>query len=194
LTERPAELIAGPRVTLRRFCAADADQLVEAVNDTLDELRPWMPWAAQPATEEGMATVLREAVSAWDEKREFSYTIASTGDGRYPLVGCCGLHDRIGAGSLEIGYWVRTGHSGHGIGTEAASMLTRAALALPGVGRVEIRCDEANARSAAIPRKLGFRLERIERRPPDTPGETDSRMIWAVRSGHFDRDTQAPRD
>jgi RimJ/RimL family protein N-acetyltransferase len=48
------------------------------------------------------------------------------------------------------------------------------------VRRVEIHCDEANIASAAIPRKLGYRLDRIERRMPEAPGESGRLMIWVL--------------
>ena len=41
--KRPNELIEHAPVTLRRFRAEDADALF-AVTDSLDQLRPWMPW------------------------------------------------------------------------------------------------------------------------------------------------------
>ena len=44
--------------------------------------------------------------------------------------------------------------------------------------RVEIHCDEANVRSAAIPERLGYRLDRIEDDEIATPGETGRSMIW----------------
>lgn len=179
LSDTPPELLTGAAITLERWTSEDERKLVEAVNDTLDELSPWMPWAQQPATAEGMSAVINEAESAWREKREFAFTIRAAGD-RQRIVGCCGLHARVGVGGLEIGYWLRSGHTGRGIATEAARLLTRAALDLPGVDRVEIHCDEANTPSAAIPRRLGYRLDRIEHRPPDTPGETDRCMIWVV--------------
>jgi RimJ/RimL family protein N-acetyltransferase len=182
LTDRPAEDMTGARIILRRWSTGDTDELVEAVNDTLDELRPWMPWAQQPSTPEGMAVVVAEAHSAWVEGREFQFVIRED-HGQHALVGCCGLHNRVGVGALEIGYWVRAGHTGQGIATEAARLLTRSAVALDGVERVEIRCDEANVRSSAIPPKVGFRLERVERRPPDAPGETDHHMVWVRGDG-----------
>ena len=56
--------------------------------------------------------------------------------------------------------------------------LTAAALALPGVERVEIHCDEANRRSAAVPRRLGYRLDRIEADHVSAPGDLGRSMIW----------------
>lgn len=176
---RPDEILIGTAILLERWSDADVDELVEAVNDTLTDLRLWMPWAQEPVTAEGMAFVVREAHAAWDAGREFAYVIRDPGE-RSRIVGCCGLHDRIGTGSLEIGYWVRSGHGGRGVATEAAGLLTRSALAIEGVHRVEIHCDEANVRSAAIPPKLGFALDRVERRPPQTPGETERHMIWVT--------------
>jgi len=46
------------------------------------------------------------------------------------------------------------------------------------VSRVEIHCDEANVASSAIPRKLGYRLDRVSPYPPEAPGESGRRQIW----------------
>jgi RimJ/RimL family protein N-acetyltransferase len=40
--------------------------------------------------------------------------------------------------------------------TEAAQALTDIALASPAIDRVEIRCDPANAASAAVAQRLGY--------------------------------------
>ncbi len=182
LSDRPPEAIAGSAIILQRWSVSDVGELAEAVNETIDQLRPWMPWAQQPATPAAIGAVVHEAHAAWDDRREFQYVIRQT-EGEHPLVGCCGLHNRIAVGALEIGYWVRDGHMGRGIATEAARLLAREALALGRVERVVIRCDAANVRSAAIPLKLGFRLDRVELRPPDAPGETDRHMVWTVGAG-----------
>ncbi len=176
LEERPPELIeVGDRV-LVRMTPGDGPALVTVVNASLAHLRPWMPWAQDPATAESIGTFLGNAETQWDGFEEFQYLIRQAPAG--PILGTCGLHARVGVGALEIGYWVHVDHTGRGVATGAAGGLTDAALRLRGVERVEIRCDAANARSAAIPPKLGYRLDRIETRPPTTPGETDSHMVW----------------
>src|SRR5512146_2986837 len=38
------------RLTIRSPSEADAAQLLEAVSETIDELRPWMPWADRVPT------------------------------------------------------------------------------------------------------------------------------------------------
>lgn len=43
---------------------------------------------------------------------------------------------------------------------------------------MEIHCDAANAASNATARKAGYRLDRIELREPEAPGETGRLMVW----------------
>jgi RimJ/RimL family protein N-acetyltransferase len=184
LNVRPAERIegtsaAGAGVILRRAHRGDLDELVGAVNDSLGHLRPWMPWAQQPATAESIGAFLDQADLRWEARREFHFAVRGERDRhRDSIIGFCGLHDRPGPGALEIGYWVHVDCTGRGVGTAAAEALTRSALLLEGVDRVEIRCDAGNMPSAAIPRRLGFRLDRVEIRPAEAPGETDRQMIW----------------
>jgi RimJ/RimL family protein N-acetyltransferase len=65
-----------------------------------------------------------------------------------------------GAGDrVEIGYWLDAAVTGHGFATEAAVALVAVADAMPGLARVEIRCDVNNVASAAIPQRLGFSAE-----------------------------------
>jgi len=60
------------------------------------------------------------------------------------------------------------------------ALLTDAALAIDDVDRVEIHCDQANVRSAAVPERLGYRLDRIEDDEIVVPGETGRSMIWVA--------------
>jgi RimJ/RimL family protein N-acetyltransferase len=178
LVSRPPERIEANGLVLERALPCDNADLVEAVNDSLGHLSPWMPWAQERATSESIGAFLAQAASDWVTCAEFQYLLRR--DTSSPLIGCAGLHARIGAGALEIGYWVRVGHLQRGVAAVAAGALTAAALGLAEVERVEIRCDAANTRSALIPPKLGYRMDRIEHRPPTTPGETDEHMIWVL--------------
>ena len=110
--KRPNELIEHAPVTLRRFRSEDVDALFRAVTESLDELRPWMPWAAdysRASAEEYLAGSVKD----WDEGTAYNYAIV-TGD---TLVGSIGLMNRCGPGGLEIGYWVRSAYTGRGLAT-----------------------------------------------------------------------------
>jgi RimJ/RimL family protein N-acetyltransferase len=90
------------------------------------------------------------------------------------------LHQRIGPGGQEIGYWVRTSHTRRGYATAAARALTDMAFTMPGVDRVEIHHDVANVASGRVPAKLGFTHVGDVRSPIEAPGETGTQSIWRV--------------
>jgi RimJ/RimL family protein N-acetyltransferase len=137
-----------------------------------------MAWAQSPATDASVRTFLEAAARDFGGDFPAHYAITRPGTGEY--VGLCGLEARIGEGALEIGYWADVRHTGHGAVTEAARLLTGTAFALDGVTRVEIHCDEANVRSAGVPRRLGYRLDRIEADEIVAPKEVGRSMIWVA--------------
>jgi RimJ/RimL family protein N-acetyltransferase len=177
---RPNGLIEHAPVTLRRFRAEDVDALFGAVTESLEHLRPWMPWAAD-YSRASAGEYLARSIKGWDEGTEYNYAIL-TGDapGGSVLVGSIGLMTRCGPGGLEIGYWVHRAYTGRGLATAATAALVRQAFGLPGVDWVEIVHDELNMASGQIPRKLGF--TEFERRPldPPPPSGTGTGVVWRL--------------
>jgi RimJ/RimL family protein N-acetyltransferase len=162
---------------LRRVRATDAGAIAAAVSASMEYLRPWMPWANAAAAERrSQLTRVAEADQWWESGIGFTYSVVTAAGGT--LVGEISLHRRAGDHSAEIGYWIAASQSGRGYGTAAGMALTEVALALPGITRTEIHCDAANGASAAVARKVGYRLERIEYREPEAPGESGRLMIW----------------
>jgi RimJ/RimL family protein N-acetyltransferase len=171
-------------LVVRRWRVEDAPLMHEAVTESIEHLRPWMPWIAdEPVTVEQR----RERIAGWrnmwdDGDRVYGMFVGEA------VVGGCGLHRRIGPGGLEIGYWVRVGHTGRGYATEAARQLTAIAFAEPGIDRVEIRHDATNTASSRVPAKLGYvRVEDLHR-PPVAPAETGVDHVWRItRAGWLAR-------
>ena len=189
----PPERVDAGAVVLRRIRSADAGAVAAAVAGSLDHLRPWMPWATpDSADRRSQLSRVAEADEMWESGISYIYSVLTADHGT--LVGEIGLHRRGGDGSIEIGYWIAGSQTRRGFGTSAAAAITDVALALPGVSRVEIHCDEANTASAAIPRKLGYRLDRVEERKPEAPGESGRLMIWVRDHAHPpDPDPQSSR-
>jgi RimJ/RimL family protein N-acetyltransferase len=172
----PEAIQAGPLI-LRRVRPEHAGVIAAAVRGSLHYLRPWLPWATPEAADEHIQAVhIAQAEDMWEAGSDYIYSVFVAGDGA--LAGSIGLHRRVGDGGFEIGYWITSGVTGRGYATAAAGALTSVAGTLPGVKRVEIHCDAANTASAAIPRKLGYRLDRLEVHEPEAPGERGQRMIW----------------
>jgi ribosomal-protein-serine acetyltransferase len=197
--KRPNELIEHAPVTLRRYRAEDVDALFGAVTESLDHLRPWMPWAAdysRASAEEFLAGSIKD----WDEGTAYNYAIMTASPGGRALAGRAlagralagralagrvlaggiGLMTRCGPGGLEIGYWVHRAYTGRGLATAATAALIGQAFGLPGVDWVEIVHDELNVASGQIPRKLGF--TEVERRPLDPPpaSGTGTGVVWRL--------------
>jgi RimJ/RimL family protein N-acetyltransferase len=87
----------------------------------------------------------------------------------------------VGDDGLEIGYWVDRNHTRRGYATAAARALTDVALGISGIERVEIHCDRGNVASQAVPRRLGYRLDRVDPVAKDAPGEIGQQMVWVWR-------------
>ena len=191
MIEWPREIDAGGGVVLRAPDPVDAEGVVEAINESLVELRPWMPWAAEPATVDQQAVRLAVVAEGFGLGLDAGYTIFE--DDR--VAGIVGVHDRVGdARAREIGYWLRTSATGRGVMTRAVRAVVEV-LAGAGRARAVIHCDEANAPSAAVAARAGFTLVEIVADPTrDAPASTDRTMIWERRLafGHSATSTVAP--
>ena len=168
----PPYRIVTQRLVLRCWEPRDAALLKDAVDTSIDHLLPWMPWAAhEPQSLEEKVDLLRLFRGNFDLGTDFVYGIFDLDESQ--ALGGTGLHTRIAPEAYEIGYWIRASRAGEGLGTEATAALTRAAFELTDVERIEIRCDPANDRSRAIPRKLGYTEEAILRRRLHYPEPRD---------------------
>lgn len=152
----PPPAIETPRFRLRAWKVADAPLLQAALDASEAHLRAWTPWVVDGRVP-GLSLQARLArhAEAFAEGSEWVYGILAPDEAE--VLGGCGLYPRVGPGALEIGYWIHAAHTGRGLATEAAAVLTRTAFADPGIERVEIRCEAGNLGSIGVPRKLGYR-------------------------------------
>jgi len=175
----PAESLSDGVMLLRRWWAGDADALHRLVEDSLDHLAPWMPWAVDGYTDRDAREFLALTRESWLAAETFDYAVVGP-DGS--IAGSCGLMTRAGRGSLEIGYWLAKRYTGRGWATRAARLLTDEAFRV-GANRVEIVHDVANHRSGAVPARLGF--TRLEERSTSLPGGTACTgrvQVWRLRA------------
>jgi RimJ/RimL family protein N-acetyltransferase len=177
----PPERIETDGLLLRRWAPEDLQASFDAVVASYEHLHAWMDWLPEPRTLEQQREWMQQQYDSWPAGFSYNYGIFDAADGT--LFGVIGVHDRVGPGALEIGYWCHVAHTGKGVITRAARELTRILLDLEGIGHVEIRCDEANVRSAAVPRRLGYRLDRVEDGEIRAPADSGPTMIWIKERG-----------
>lgn len=171
------------RLLIRSALWGDGAAVNEAVQESLDELRPWMPWARLLPTPEQSEASIRRARLEFLERKDLRLLLFKKDSGE--LVGSSGLH-RIDwqTRKFEIGYWVRTSCSRQGYITEAVHAITNYAVQELQANRIEIRCDSRNSQSARIAERSGFTLEGILRGDKcDVNGKLRDTMIFAKVRG-----------
>ncbi|MGW0252718.1 GNAT family N-acetyltransferase [Nocardia goodfellowii] len=172
----PPQRILVEDLLIRRWQPEDLMARFRAITASYEHLRPWMDWLAEPPTLEKQRARSRMCAASWPTAdRSFDYGIFDP-DGT--LLGAISLHDSLGPSRLEISYWCHAAHTGRGVVTRSVASLTRIALELPCIDSVEIHCDEANLRSAAVARRLGYHLDRVESRAKRAPAESGRGMYW----------------
>ncbi|HEY8676421.1 MAG TPA: GNAT family protein [Candidatus Dormibacteraeota bacterium] len=177
--------LAAQRLAIRPWQVNDAPALSVAIIESIDHLRPWMPWIA---TEPRSLAERQSMIARWEKEHRaggdmvFGMFIGAI------VVGGCGLHRRLGPSGLEIGYWVHAAHVRRGYAARVAAMLTSLAFSFPEIELVEIHCDRANHASQGVPRRLGFILVGQQTKPAQAPNETGLQDVWRVTRSDWMRD------
>lgn len=170
-----------PRTVLRAWNAEDGPILKAAVDYNKDHLKPWVPWATGEETPLAVASEKASSMAAdFAADRNWLYAVMLRDAQR--VIGGTGLHDRIGPGGLEIGYWIDRDHIHQGLASEVAGALVELAFGDPATQFLEMHIDARNVASARVPERLGFTM--VELRPqPAKPGSSElvSMMIWRLR-------------
>jgi ribosomal-protein-serine acetyltransferase len=159
LKEFPTEFFTD-RLLIRMPQPGDGKAVYQAIQASIAELKPWMPFAQKEQSEQDVELNIREAHVKFLQREDLRLLIFRKDTGEF--IAASGLH-RINwdVPKFEIGYWIDTRHSGKGYMTEAVQGITRFAFHELKARRVEIRCDSRNKKSRAIPERLGFTLEGI---------------------------------
>ena len=163
------DTIRTERLLLRPFRAEDAFALLPVLEANQAHLSRWIPehvWRPVPLPE--LAARLDGFAAAFVADREWRYAMLSPDGGT--MIGEVDLFPRAESGRVpypqadraEIGYWLCADMSGLGLATEAARAMLDVARSLPRVRQAMIRCDQLNAPSGAVPRRLGFALTGTE--------------------------------
>jgi len=182
----PAYRIETPRLVIRCWNPSDAPLLATAVVESLDHLRPWMPWIRQePMSHHDRVTLMRRFRAQFDRDEDYTYGILNPSESA--VLGGSRLHTRVRPNAREIGYWIHVNHVGQGLATETAGALCRVAFEVDGVERVEIHCDPRNQASAAVAHKLGFAYEgTLRRRLLDADGSWRDTMVWSLLASEYE--------
>jgi len=172
--------LQGERVVLRPYRESDAQALMEAVSESRDHIRPWLPFAdAHQRVEESRDWIIHQQAQIL-LREDMNFSLWDK-EGKH-FVGGIGLHPHNWKmRSFEIGYWLRVSATGHGYVTEAVRLLTTYLFTHLAANRVMIHCDARNTQSAAVAQRLGFVLEgRLRNEGVDTSGGLRDTLVFAL--------------
>jgi len=168
------------RLVIRCYKPKDAELLKKSIDESIDHLLPWMPWAKnEPEIIETKIERLRKFRGQFDLDQDYIFGIFSKDE--KVLIGSTGLHTRVGKAAREIGYWINVHYLKKGYALESVKALTKIGFEIEGLERIEIHCAPENIRSQGIPKKLGYIHEcTLKSRTLDANGNKRDVMIWTM--------------
>jgi RimJ/RimL family protein N-acetyltransferase len=186
-TTNIAYKIVTNRLVIRCYNPSDAILLHESIQESVEHLKPWMPWAhEEPQALDVKIQRIRGWRAKFDLDQEYVYGIFNKDETK--LIGGTGLHPQHFHvfPYIEIGYWINVNEVRKGYCTEAVMALLKVGFDMLGLSRLEIHCDPENIASAAVPRKLGFTHDAtLRKRVPNEKGELKDRMIWSMLKDEY---------
>jgi ribosomal-protein-serine acetyltransferase len=172
-----------PAIELRLWDLADADACFETVARNRDSLRDWLPWVDRTFSAEDIREYIRTiAIPQWEADQGPNCAIWFGGQ----LAGGIGCHAIDWANrSCAIGYWLDARFRSKGLVTRCCAALLNYLFGELKLHRVCIRCATGNTRSCAIPERLGFRREGLEREAEWVGGRWVDLWDWAILASEW---------
>jgi ribosomal-protein-serine acetyltransferase len=179
LVELPPE-IRGERVVLRPWRAEDAELLFAAIDESREQLRPWVRWVDKHASVDDTRDYCVRAAANWLLRTELPLGIFHTQDDR--ILGGIDFHSADWSlPSFAIGFWLRASAVRQGFMTESVRLLVALAFENLHARRVELSCDPRNKASRRIADRTGFNLEgRLRNINLGTDGEPRDLLIFSL--------------
>jgi len=171
-------------VCLKLLEERHAPEIFAVVDRERGRLREWLPWVDQSTSVEDTLDFIRRSLQQFANNDGFSAGIWRRGE----FGGVAGFHkiDWLNR-RVEIGYWLAANFGGRGIMTESCRLLIDHAFVEWKLNRVEIHCAPANAKSCAIPVRLGFELEGVLREAQYLRGAYLDSRIYAMLARNWKR-------
>jgi ribosomal-protein-serine acetyltransferase len=165
------------RTRLRTPSRADAEPLFALIDAGRAYLRRWLPWVDASTRAEHTRGFLELAIAAGLDGRSLVLVIEHDG----ALAGTAGFNTIDAANrSCEIGYWLREDFQGRGVVTGACRALVRHAFDSLALNCVKLAAATENAKSRAIPERLGFHLDGVLREQEWVDGRFVDHAVYTL--------------
>ncbi len=153
------EIVVNNEISLRIVTQNHVRAIYDAIDQNRIFLRKWLPFVDSTQSEKDTHAFIKSVVDDV-EKRQEVFTVWY----RKEFAGLLGLKDiDYFNRKCEIGYWLIENMTGKGIMSLSVEKLIGFVFSNLEMNRITIRCGVGNRSSTAIPKKLGFTFEGVER-------------------------------
>ncbi len=153
-------LIVDKKIKLEPLKYSHAFQIFQAIDNNRSFLSPWLPFVQQTYSQDDTESFVRSVLSDTSHPKDEVFVIWYD---EY-FAGLLGLKDTDSLNlKTEIGYWLIESMTGKGIMSKSVKTLVDYVFSVMNMNRVQIKCGVGNDKSSAIPKKLYFKYEGIER-------------------------------
>ncbi len=137
-----------------------AEENYALINSNRAYLKQWLTWVDKIQTLNDSKNYILASIQKTEQQTDYGFVIKFNGN----IIGRIGLHfidanNKIGT----IGYWISEDFQGKGIITHSCKALLQFGFMELNLNRIEIKCATLNVKSKAIPEKLHFKQEGIQR-------------------------------
>ena len=146
-------------VVLHPLCIDDADEIFQAIDSHREYLSAWLPFVPLM----GKVSDIEDYIRFVADEKNLSDCVFTIREGSC-FIGLVGLKNIEPSNHrAEIGYWMLPEYGGRGIMTCSVYHLIEWAINVLDINRFQICCGVANYSSNAIPLRLGFVHEGVQR-------------------------------
>jgi ribosomal-protein-serine acetyltransferase len=177
----PCRIRISEDAELRLLVDEDAEELHALIEENRSRLAAWLPWAAEQSLADTIEFIQGTRVQL---EANDGFQVAIVVENQ--IAGVIGYTDVDWAErSTGIGYWLAAGHQGRGTMSAAAVTLTDHAFSAWNLRHVTIRVATENARSRAIPERLGYREKKILPEAHRVGGRDLDLVLYTMEPEHW---------
>ncbi|MBK1789764.1 GNAT family N-acetyltransferase [Persicirhabdus sediminis] len=138
-----------------------AEELFKLTDRNRQFLKQWLPWLDYIESADDTRSFINTQLLRFAKGEALHISIFY----KDKLVGVAGLNEIDKVNSIGyLGYWLGEEHNGLGIMSQVVTELIKVSADYYKLQRIDIRCATPNAKSRAIPERLGFTHEGTLRR------------------------------
>jgi ribosomal-protein-serine acetyltransferase len=153
-------IIVREDLELRRRVESDAEAVFQVIDKNREYLKQWLPWLDDSQTVEDLRKYIQSDIAEFEKKEGCDFGIWHDGQWIGGIgFSSFGTNDR----KTSIGYWLAQDFQGKGIMTDCVRALVNFGFEQLNLNRIVIRCAVENTKSRAIPLRLGFKEEGVQR-------------------------------